>query len=337
MTQLRIGTNIEGENAQVSVDGQAEEEFRQLILHQCGLTAFDQFVFLYHFVCAFDEDRHLLLWNRDALTNALYMAFGTTLDMAQDAARLQREVEKAASRARNTAFMAKKSADSAEEYENMLKPPSVETGRDAVAAAREYRQLSTTVDDIGERLNRKEIELRHTEATVSDVSASLTELQVEYDTVFARRTVGSQVASHHPVITATLGADQCAICGTAEVGAEIKRTLSSDLCPLCHSPIGVQPADVDEIKALRALDKGIEKARRGVLEALQRRERLASEVEASRMSLVGANSAIEKMLLEHPGVRRGDLQGEGSNTLKDQIRKFKGEAMAFKEQSQKTL
>ena len=335
VSQLTIDTNSGRENEQISGDSGAEDRFRQLIVQNCGLTAFDQFVFLYHFVCAFDEDRHLLLWDRDALTNALYMAFGTTLDMAQKAARLQREVEKAGSRARNTAFMAKKSADSAEEYEKLLKPASVEAGKDAVDAAREFRRLSTTVDDISERLNRKEMELRQAEATASDASASLTELQVEYDTIFARRTVGSRIASHHPVITATIGTDQCAICGAAEVGAAIKNTLKSDLCPLCDSPISVQPTDAEEIKTLKALDRGIEKARLAVSEALKRRERLSSEVESSRMSLDGANSAIEDFLSEHPGVSRGDVQTDAPNAIKEQINQFKREATAFKEQSQK--
>ena len=60
----------------------ADSTFRELVVEECGLPSFDQFIFLMHYVCTFDEDRHLLLWDSVALTNALYLAFGSDAKQA---------------------------------------------------------------------------------------------------------------------------------------------------------------------------------------------------------------------------------------------------------------
>ncbi|MEG9870787.1 hypothetical protein [Klebsiella pneumoniae] len=94
--------NLNNSNAE-----EMESLYQQKIIELTGLKDFSQYIFLFHFISVFDESRHLLLWNDDILTNALYIAFGTDPSVAILAENLQNEMEKEDSRGRNAKFAAK--------------------------------------------------------------------------------------------------------------------------------------------------------------------------------------------------------------------------------------
>ena len=167
-------------------DTLAAGRYQELVVAESGLPSFEQFVFLMHYVCAFYEDRHLLLWDSTALTNALYLAFGSDAEQAAEANDLKRLVERLGSRARNSRFAARQSLDEAERLQKVL---SGDEGgeRYEEATLENYERLNKRLDDAGERVHRKEAELRKSEAAVADRSAVLTGLQLEYDEAFTAR------------------------------------------------------------------------------------------------------------------------------------------------------
>ena len=93
-----LDVHSDGQDSRRFTDATAEPAYRRLIVDHCKLPNYDQFMFLMHYVCAFDEDRHLLLWDSTALTNALYLAFGSDAEQAAKANQLKRDVERLGSR-----------------------------------------------------------------------------------------------------------------------------------------------------------------------------------------------------------------------------------------------
>lgn len=103
------------------------EKHRQYVEHfvlHSGLSSFEEFVFLQHFVFTFDEQRKTIFWNQPVLERALYRfkrpirvrhnagetevngskqcrAFGLEPDMAKRADSLRREIDQEDSRVRN--------------------------------------------------------------------------------------------------------------------------------------------------------------------------------------------------------------------------------------------
>ena len=79
----------------------------QLTTH-IGLSTFEEFVFLQHFVFTFDERRLTLFWNQKILERALYLAFGLSPDVAKRVDSMRRDYESADSQVRNRQWEATK-------------------------------------------------------------------------------------------------------------------------------------------------------------------------------------------------------------------------------------
>ena len=318
-----------------STDDELDRRYRDEVTSNCGLGFFYQFTFLLHLVCAFDEERHLLLWDKDALTSALYLAFGTDAETAQKAAKLQRDVEKAGSRARNAAFMAKKSADQIDELNRMLSGDVADDGQDSQDLNAQFTRLTETVDVAGERLQRKESELRHADAKWSDLSAALTETQLEYNQTFSARAAVASVAHHHPVIRASITEDRCAVCGTDHVAELIQKSQSEGRCPLCDSPMGSEPTDPSSLERLKSLDQRIEELRVEITKALKTRQRVADEREAASQGFGAAQDALQAFEESNPNASMTLSAATDSSVVKREISKLESEAERFRAESRK--
>lgn len=213
------------------------EEYELEVIRQCKLDDFSQFVFLMHFLATFDEGRHLLMWDDEALTNALYLAFGTDPQAARAADKLKRDMERESSRGRNVRFSARHVSDRIKQLMDVL------SGRDESDFASEA-ELRTSHERLFElhqqaegRVRTKQNELRDVDLAWADLSAALTEAQVEYRRVFSARLKTSSTVDHHPIIRSTISEDRCAICGGNHVSSQLQRKLETEHCPLCDSEI----------------------------------------------------------------------------------------------------
>ena len=315
-------------------DAAAESAYKNLVVSECRLPDFDQFIFLLHYVCVFDEDRHLLLWDPIALTNALYLAFGSDGAQAAKANDLKRDVERFGSRARNSRFAARQSLDEANRLRKALQGDDDEEGVDE-AIVKNYMQLNARLDDIVQRVHRKDAELRRAEAMVSDRSAALTELQLEYDETFTARAANSPITRHHPLVRWTLRNDRCAVCAAPSVGSAVQLAIDENICPLCGS--GVTKA-VDEDKALqklKVLDQSIEEVRAELKKSLDRRGRLKDDYETSLQSEAAARDARDEFLANNPNAERGTRADAEPDAVTAAIERQLEEAERFDLQSKK--
>lgn len=333
VTALEVRDDGEEEPV-VFEEAAAESKYMNLVVEECGLPDFDQFVFLLHYVCAFDEDRHLLLWDSIALTNALYLAFGSDIAHAAEANDLKRDVERFGSRARNSRFAARQSLDEANRLRKALEGDDGEEGPDE-ATVNSFRQLNERMDEAVQRVHRKDVELRQAEARVADRSAGLTELQLEYDETFAARAVGSLITRHHPLIRSTVRSDRCAVCGTEGVGNEVQLAVDENNCPLCGSDVTSTVDDSATVEKLKVLDQGIEVVRGELSKALDRRGRLMDEHETAVQAEAAAREATDAFLAENSSVDGYVSPDTEPDALNAAIERQLAEAERFNLQSKK--
>ena len=315
-------------------DAAADRTYQDLVIAECGLPSFDQFVFLMHYVCTFDEDRHLLLWDPVALTNALYLAFGSEAEQAARANDLKREVERRGSRARNSRFAARQSLDEAERLRKALLGDKSRE-RNEEATAKRYKQLNKWLDDAVQRVQRKDVELRQSEVSVSDRSAALTELQLEYEQKFAARVDAASITRHHPLVRSTLRSDRCAVCAAVGVENRIRTSIEKGFCPLCGSGVANKIDDKASIDKLKVLDQRIEQARVALNKALDRRGRLKDDYDTALQTEAGAREARDEFLADNPEAHRYTLSEAEPTRLNAAIERLLDEAKRFDLQSKK--
>ena len=327
--------SIDGSNDANLVEANEEDldsAYKSLIVDECRLPDFNQFIFLLHYVCAFDEDRHLLLWDPIPLTNALYLAFGSDAEQATLANKLRRKVERYGSRARNSRFAARRSLDEANQLRKVLNGDE-NAGQVEEITIVDYSKLNRQLDDAVERLHLKEAELRKVETLVSDRSAMLTELQLEYDKAFSARSAETSLVNHHPLVRYTIQNDTCALCSTQNVAKTILHSIEKHNCPFCGS---ILPKSIDEeslLQKLKNLDSEIENVRAELKSFLDRRSRLKDEYEASFQNESAARLARDEFLKVYPNVENSANSITESNTINSAIKKLLEEADRFNAKS----
>ena len=330
VTALEVREGRDGTLASTS-GADAESAYRELVVAECRVPNFEQFLFLMHYVCAFDEDRHLLLWDPTALTNALYLAFGSDAKQAAKANDLKREVERLGSRARNSRFAARKSLDEAAQLEKVLLGEDGE--RHDAKTIKHYQRLNDRVDEAGQRAHRKEAELRKAEAVVADRSAALTRLQLEYEDAFAARADASSIANHHPLVRSTLRGDRCAVCTATGVAETIRSLMDDGVCPLCGSVLAGGAGDKASVEKLKVLDEEIEETRAKLDRVLQRRKRLQEDHATSVQAEDAARTARDEFVSAHPDVHRQARSEDEPDVVNIEIERLRAAAGRFDRQS----
>ena len=254
-----------------------------------GLSTFSQFVFLVHFVCLFDEGRHLLMWDEVALTNALYLAFGTDPGRAREADRIRNDMNREASRARNKRYSARHITEQIDQLRTMFGEDQ-DFHTKAELAAR-HGHLTDTLDTAVGDVQRLEKSLRDADLRWADLSANLTELQIEYRKAFSSRLGGSSPPARHPLIRTTIGDDRCAVCSTQGVAETVQAVIDNCRCPLCGSAVSPLQ-DEDAIKSLQSLDEDIAKVRAALTATLGERDKISARLATSREAEKAADSEL---------------------------------------------
>ena len=327
--------SIDGEEIQREDGSDLDGAYKELVLRETGLKDFAQFVFLSHFVQTFDEGRHLLMWDDAALTNALYLAFGADPSQARDADNLQREVDREDSRARNVRFAARNVTKRIEQLVDVLEPdPSTDFRKDEELRA-EQESLKARLDVAADRSRRHRIELREADELWTETSSSLTELQLEYRKVFARRIQGPATVQHHPVLRGTLSENRCGLCGTDAVAPAIEAKLDDGKCPLCDSVLSSVTEPSGEMDELRALDARIGELTQALERALDNRQTAADRLENAEAQEEAERAALREFEeKEAGGLTR--LQGRIDHSpVKAELEKLKAERQELLDQSKK--
>lgn len=317
-----------------SPDNDLNITFQSELLRLTGLDDFSQFVFLMHFVATFDEGRHLLMWDDNALTNALYLAFGADPVAAKAADKLQRDMDRESSRGRNVRFSARHVADRIKLLEEAVKDAESDNHLTESQLQAEHDGLVARVSDTEERVRRKQAELRDADLKWTDLSAALTETQLEYRRVFSNRLQKSSSVEHHPIVRASVSEDRCAICGTAHVGANMQSQVTAGECPLCDSPIAKSLKDDGAVADLQRLDRAIAGIRNDLAIILKTRDRVSAELHAAQAAEEASEAALKAFEEKESANLARIGVGSDFSAINEQIKKLEAERNQFLKQSE---
>lgn len=338
ITRLSIYESASGstEVRQSSDDNGSElkDLYKAKVLTLTGLEDFAQFVFLMHFVATFDEGRHLLMWDDAALTNALYIAFGADPVAAKAADKLQRDMDRESSRARNVRFSARHVAARVKQLADLLKGTETDDHTTGVELQAQHDTLVTRLAEAEQRVRRKQSELRDADLKWTDLSASLTETQLEYRRLFSSRLNQSSSVDHHPIVRATLSEDRCALCGTLHVAAKVQNALDDGDCPLCDSVLDPSGADTGAIAQLQSLDRKIALIRDDLATVLDSRARISDEFTAAQASEEAATEELRQFEEKEAAGLAKTQSGSSFSAIQQQIDKLEKERQEFLAQSE---
>lgn len=310
-----------------------QSRYESEVLKLTGLEDFAQFVFLFHFVSTFDEGRHLLMWDRGALTNALYLAFGADPTAAKAADKLQHDMDRESSRGRNVRFSARHVTTRIEQLSGLLKGTETDDHVSQADLQRKHQALLDRQTAAEERVRSKQNEMRDADLRWTNLSASLTETQLEYRRLFSARVQKSASVAHHPVIRTSLAEDRCAVCGASHIAAKLQGRIDSGSCPLCESPLDSSPGDAEAIAALREIDTKLIALQNNLSSVLVTRQRLSSELNSAEADEASSQEDV-KRFENQESARLATPQAGGFSAIMQEIARLEREREEFRIQSE---
>lgn len=280
-------TNSNPESVVLATDdiprGERHSAYTTRFVQDCGVSSFEEFVFLQHFVLSFDEQRRTLFWNQDILEVALYRAFGLQPNMAKVADSLRREIEKADSDVRNRQWEATR----LRKRINQIRAQSQE----AIGAQDEFDALTGNHEALSHQFEEEDRVLRQTEDAIRDANIRLAELSVretalrdEYARYFDRSFHLRPPLARHPLIVQSMEDNACGLCGsqTSEAIRNIAAKLNQPNCPLCDSPLTSESHSDVESDRLKEIDAELTQSKKALRDVLLTLEKLRREADDAR-------------------------------------------------------
>lgn len=168
------------------IDGvERHEQYIKMITEDIGVSSFEQFTFLQHFVLTFDERRHLLFWNPKVLEQALFLAFGLDNSLATRADSLRRDEERADSRVRNTQWQATQARNRMKDLKATAENLS-SSGDDDESVFDQYEVLNKKSEAVKRKSLSLEDQLRDATLKFAELSAEQVSLRTQYREAFRR-------------------------------------------------------------------------------------------------------------------------------------------------------
>lgn len=257
---------------------QKEAHYREQLCNDVGLTSFEQFVFLQHFLLTFDESRHLLFWDQKAIPQMLYLCFGGDPLQAAKADHLNREMERAGSWGRNLQFQANNLNKRIQILEQSLAGSGSATA--PADSTQEYADLTDCLARSMAAAEEVDARLKSADSKATQAAAAVANFRAAYNSTFESFIRGSNQVHQHPTIQELLAEGECPICHThgPEVVSYVSGKLNSNLCPLCDSAIVVSEQPDEAVRAkLTEADASLSISRKELDEAIRAKERLTEE------------------------------------------------------------
>lgn len=249
--------------------------YTELLVKHSGVSSFEEFVFLQHFVFTFDEQRKTLFWNPQIMERVLYRAFGADSDMAKRADSIRREIDAEDSRVRNRQWEATRMRKRINEIRAKK--------REMTGAESEFETLVSQHESLSKRYQEETEVLQAAEDALRDAHLRLAELFVKeaalredyarlFDSQFDLRPTPRQ----HPLVIQSVEERVCGLCGSRgdEVAAAIKTNTAGSRCPMCKSHVEAEPLQNDELVRLQQIDREIGAIRKATRDVHARLESL---------------------------------------------------------------
>jgi energy-coupling factor transporter ATP-binding protein EcfA2 len=273
---------------------QNEAHYRSDICEAICLNSFEQFVMLQHFLFTFDESRHLIFWDRPASSALLYICFGGDPQDAARADRLNRDMEKAGSRARNIQYQATNLSKRIETLEQSINAPADAT-LEGEAAVAQYKVLNAALEAAVTQSEEADVLANDAELKVMEASSVVVTLRGAYTRAFEEFMNGAASPARHPLIVSTIAECRCPVCLATghSVADSIRAKIDADKCPLCSSNLILADGmGVDKNKALAEMDKALADGKRTLDAAVSARSRLTASASVLRNQVKHCRSSI---------------------------------------------
>lgn len=271
-----------------------ETKYRADISEVAGLSSFEQFVLLQHFLFTFDESRHLIFWDRPVSSALLYMCFGGDPHDAAKADFLNREMERAGSRARNFQFQANNLQKRITQLEGSIDFPD-DAEAEVEEATAQYQVLNEAMMKAISDAEEADAAASDAELKVMEASSAVVSVRAAYTRAFEEYMNGAASPERHPFIASAISECQCPICQASgqSIAEAIRSKIVSGECPLCTSSLSRSDSIAGErSKVLSDLDKSLAE-RKGALDAaVAARTRLNAEVTVKRALVQSSQAAI---------------------------------------------
>lgn len=259
---------------------EANKEYKKLVSESTDLDSFEQFVFMQHVVFTFDEGRRLLLWDKRALNQALHISFGSDPAKASKADNIYREMERAASLARNANWQASTVAKEID----LLREAFEDTNSDLDVEdfLSTHKQIEKKASLAGEKFESKRQAVEDARLEWMEASAKVATLEEMYEFQFNERLTGRHHLEMHPVILAFTENSMCGLCGSQEIDVEkeVLGKIRSGVCPLCGSGINDTGIDQEVLVELRNIDNELKSAKQSLAQGSHKLKRLEEEKKA---------------------------------------------------------
>ena len=278
---------------------QNPRKYEEDVVRFANLNNYAQFVFLQLKVLTFDESRDCLFWNPSILTPTIFLCLGESVDNAERADELAREIQKVNSRIRNIQWeISKQSARLTTLIEEKSKTEGARphyTSEDEVSAQNEYEEIIKDLEESesyhqGYIKEQQQIYARITELTVEKVR-----IRKEYEECYAQLYVGNGPLYRNPIIMA-LTSDGCPICHAVhqKLPEQIEQALEQNICPLCGEPIPETSTEQEEIIAkLAEIDNNLSRLEHELEELILRQKTVEEQLDELKKKINGLKKCKE--------------------------------------------
>lgn len=272
--------------AQVTEDiprSERHKAYADILVRHSGVSSFEEFVFLQHFLFTFDEQRQTLFWNQRIMERVLYRAFGTDPDMAKRADSIRREIDAEDSRVRNRQWEATRMRRRINEIRAKASELA-DAGEQFEMLASKHEQLSKQHEEETEVLQDAEDALRDAHSRLADLSVKEAALRDNYTQLFNQHFDLRPTPRQHPLVIKSIEDQVCYLCGGRgeDVARAIATVTASSICPMCKSHVDTPPVDDDHSAQLEQLDREIRKVRNAIRDVHAGLESLKKSAAAAR-------------------------------------------------------
>ena len=285
---------------------QNTDNYESDIIRISNLTSYSQFVFLQLKVLTFDESRDCLFWNPSILTPTIFLCLGESVDDADHADNLARQIQKVNSRIRNVQWeITKQSARLTtliEEKTQVVGGQYRYSKEDEANAQNEYENILKSLEEKessyqGLVTEQQQIYAKITEKTIEKVG-----LKNNYAELYEKLYSGVGHFLKHPIIMA-LTTEGCPICHSfhKEIPERIADSIDKNICPLCGESIfESQDEQSDIIAKLADLDKAIASVEHDLEELVKRQETIKNRIKNLKVEI--EKTITQKEAIENKGL-----------------------------------
>jgi DNA repair exonuclease SbcCD ATPase subunit len=275
--------------------GERHREYADNLVAHSGLSTFEEFAFLQHFVFTFDEQRRTLFWNQRVLERALYRAFGLEPDMAKKVDSLRREIQQADSQVRNSQWEATRMRKRINDIRSKAQ---------AVAGAQQtyetlvadHETLTNQFEEQSELVRKIEDSINDANLRLADASVRETSLRDEYARFFDVRFNQRPPLEHHPLVVRSLKEHACALCGNDTKTAlnTLSRRAQAHTCPLCEAKLPEKRANPDDAARLELIDRELMEMKKSLQGVHKTLHKLRNEQNTARQNFEATKTKLDE-------------------------------------------